>query len=253
MNKNYFTNPIEQKKRQDLHNLFDAWKAVIKKNNPTLAPLFTADGFFPGYFTTSPKVLFIGRESRFAPDGDRITSDLTWFSGLPSASEPYWRRILHLLYGIRTRGKYPYSDIPAEDIILKQMVQSNNYGFAIMNLSKYINEAEDSGTSNFNLINQFLEDSELNKRNFIREEIELLEPDIIITANLWGCKIDKTYLNLVFPPTDMSKPVFDSKDKVCLQNLRLKDRIIKRLDTYHFSAPGNDQEKFYAPAMEVLF
>lgn len=252
MKKDWFTNSLEQKKRQDLLKLFDAWRAVIKKNNPALAPLFTADGFFPGYFSTSPKVLFIGRESRFAPDGDRITSDLAWFSGLPSASESYWRRILRLLYGIQTRGRYPYSDVPTEDIILKQMVQSNNYGFAIMNISKYINEADDSGTSNFNLINQFLADSELNKRNFIREEISLLEPDIIVTANLWGCKIDKTYLNMVFPPKDMSAPVCDSKNKVCLQNLQLNGRTIKRLDTYHFSSRGNDQELFYDPILELV-
>ena len=250
---NWFTNPIEQKKRQDLLKLFDAWKVVVRKNNPALAPLFTADGFFPGYFSASPRVLFIGRESRFAPDGDRITSDLTWFSGLPSASEPYWRRILHLLYGIKTNGQYPFSAIPTEDIILKQMVQRNNYGFAIMNFSKYINEADDSSTSNFKLINQFLEDSDLDRRNFIRDEIELLEPDIIITANLWGCKIDKTYLNLVFPPMDMSMPFIDSNNKACLQILRFNGRTIKRLDTYHFSAPGNDQEKFYDPAMELLF
>lgn len=250
---NWFTNPIEQKKRQDLLKLFDAWKGVVRKNNPALAPLFTDDGFFPGYFSALPKVLFIGRESRFAPDGDRITSDLAWFSGLPSASESYWRRILRLLYGIRTHGQHAYSEVPSEDLILKQMVQSNNYGFAIMNLSKYINDAKDSGTSNFNLINQFLEDSDLDKRNFIREEIELLEPDIIITANLWGCKIDKKYLNLVFPPMDMSAPVCDSKNKACLQNLRLNGRTIKRVDTYHFSCRGNDQELFYDPAMELLF
>ena len=240
-------------KRQALLNLFEEWKVVIKMNNPSLAHLFTADGFFPGYFTTSPKVLFIGRESRYADTGDRITSDMAWFKTLPSASESYWRRILYIVHGIKNYGQLPFQAIPTEDVILRQMVQSNKYGFAIMNISKYLNpEEEKSGTSNFNLINQFLEASELDERNFIQEEIALLEPDFIITANLWGCKIKKKYLDMVFPPQDLGAPVFDQTKNACLQNFRLNGRTIKRIDTYHFSAVGNDQELFYDPIMELV-
>lgn len=71
------------------------------------------------------------------------------------------------------------------------MVQNNHYGFAIMNISKYSNYADNGATADFHLINQFLKDSDLRKRNFIREEITLLEPDIIIAANLWESKICK--------------------------------------------------------------
>ncbi len=235
--------------------LLDNWKKVIQKNNPELAQLFTHDGAFPGYSSTSPKVLFIGRESRYAPTGNRVADDLAWFRSLPSTDSlgNYWNRIITLAYLIQTGQKYSPNQTPNPGTILDQMRATDNYGFAIMNISKYLNpEEEKSGTSNFNLINQFLEDSELDKRNFIQEEIALLEPDIIITANLWGCKIKKKYLDMVFPPQDLGAPVFDQTKNACLQSLQLNGRTIKRIDTYHFSAVGNDQELFYDPIMELV-
>ncbi len=238
-----------------INKLLADWKKVIQKNNPALAELFTLDGAFPGYASAFPKILFIGRESRFAPNGDRISSDLAWFKTLSpdDGLGSYWRRIISMVYLIQAGGQCAPEQLPDARDILAQMKATGNYGFAIMNISKYLNTADDSGTSNFKLINQFLEDSDLDRRNFIRDEIELLEPDIIITANLWGCKIDKTYLNLVFPPRDMSTPIIDNNNKACLQNLRFNGRTIKRLDTYHFSTPGNDQELFYDPIAELLF
>lgn len=235
--------------------LLDDWEKVIQKNNPKLAPLFTRDGAFPGYSSAYPKVLFIGRESRFAETGDRITSDIAWFKKLKPGEGMgnYWNRIITIVYLIRTGQQYSPGHTPNPRTIIDQMRATGNYGFAIMNISKYLNpEEEKSGTSNFNLINQFLADSDLSKRNFVRQEIETLAPDIIIAANLWGCKIKKKYLDLIFPPQNLGIPLFDHSKNACLQNLRLNGRTIKRIDTYHFSAVGNDQELFYDPIMELL-
>ena len=235
--------------------LLDDWEKIIQKNNPELAPLFTRDGAFPGYSNAYPKVLFIGRESRYADTGDRITSDIAWFKKLKPGEGMgnYWNRIITIVYLIRTGHKYSSGQTPNPRAIIDQMQMTGNYGFAIMNISKYLNpEEEKSGTSNFNLINQFLADSDLSQRNFVREEIEALAPDIIITANLWGCKIKKKYLDLIFPPQDLGAPVFDRTKNACLQNFLLNGRTIKRIDTYHFSAVGNDQELFYDPIMELV-
>ena len=235
--------------------LLDDWEKVIQKNNPELAPLFTRDGAFPGYSSAYPKVLFIGRESRYADTGDRITSDIAWFKKLKPGEGMgnYWNRIITIVYLIQTGQKYSLGQTPNPRAIIDQMRVTGNYGFAIMNISKYLNpEEEKSGTSNFNLINQFLADSDLPQRNFVREEIEALAPDIIITANLWGCKIKKKYLDQIFPPQDLGAPVFDQTKNACLQNFLLNGRTIKRIDTYHFSAVGNDQELFYDPIMELV-
>jgi hypothetical protein len=236
--------------------LLDDWEKIIQKNNPELAPLFTRDGAFPGYSSAYPKVLFIGRESRYADTGDRITSDIAWFKKLKPGEGMgnYWNRIITIVYLIQTGQKYSPGKTPNPRAIIDQMRATGNYGFAIMNISKYLNpEEEKSGTSNFKLINQFLADSDLGSRNFIQEEITLLEPDIIITANLWDCGIKRKYIDMIFPPQSLSTPRFDRKKNACLQNFRLNGRTIKRLDTYHFSTPGNDQELFYDPIAELLF
>ena len=240
----------------DLLSLFTDWKAVIKKNNSALADFFTLDGAFPGYHSAPCKVLIIGRESRFAPSRDRIADDQAWFKKLSPRDTlgAYWNRVISLVYGIWNQGRLSYSALPAPAEILTDMVKNNSYGFAIMNISKYLNTADDSGTSNFNLINQFLEDSELDRRNFIQEEIAILSPDVIITANLWDCGIKKTYLHKIFPQSLLGPLCFDSENKnASLQDFHLNGKTIKLVDIYHFSAAGSTQNKFYNPVMELLF
>ena len=129
-----------------------------------------------------------------------------------------------------------------------------------MNISKYINPDEEiSGNSNYKLINQFLLDSELEKRNFIREEIELLEPDIIITAYFSNGKINKDSLNQIFTRSDSSS---HNNGTACLENYTFNNKPIKRVETYHFSARRDkpkggrklyDDLDFYNPVMNLLF
>lgn len=238
-----------------IRKLQDEWKKTAEKNNREASALFTYDGFFPGYQDAETKVVFIGRESRFSVSRDRIADDLAWFGtlGKNEGMGNYWNRIFYIFYGIQTRGKYSFEELPKPRNIMAEMTGSRNCGFALMNVSKYLNTGENSSVSDYGLINRFLADSELDKRNFFREELELLAPDIIITANLWDCGIRKKYLNLLFPEKDMSDFTFDGKKSVCMRNFRLKGRMVKLLDTYHFSAPGNDRELFYDPITELLF
>ncbi len=258
-----FNSPLEKKKRYDLIKLMDDWKKVIRTKNEIVFPddnkkypaidYFNSDGFFPGYFSNNNiKILFIGRESRYCSGGDRITSGLEWFkNGSPNASS-YWRRILYITYGIQNRGAFLYEQIPYANEILEEMVVTNNYGFAIMNISKYSNDQEDGASANFQLINQFLKDSELSRRNFIREEIELLEPDIIITANLWDGNIDNDELEKIIPSSDC----VNKKSVPGIANLwdfNLSGKNVKLLDLFHFSCRGSDKLKFYNPTMNLLY
>ena len=154
--------------------------------------------------------------------------------------------------GIKTKGALPFNELPKANDILTEMKKTNNYGFAIMNISKYSNDSEYGASADFKLINQFLKDSELDKRNFIREEIELLEPDIIITANLWDGDIEKTELEKVFPTSDFSNER-TLKDVANYWEYKLKNKTIHFIDLYHFSKPGNDQKLFYELVMKLLF
>lgn len=261
----YFTSDVEKEKRKELKKLMNDWKKVIATKDAIVFPddekaydaieYFCADGFFPGHFDAKQKVLFIGREGRYTnPERDRVTGDLEWFKkGNPNVVS-YWRRIFYMLYGIKTKGKKVYKDIPNAYDILAEMVEKNNYGFAIMNISKYVNESENGDVADYTLINRFLADSDLDKRNFIREEIELLEPDIIITANLWEGKIDENYLDKVFPKSDFANDKFSKNNSAAYYDFKLGKRTIKFIDLYHFSARGkNDKDCFYTPVMKLLF
>lgn len=259
----YFCTYLEKEKRRKIVELMNDWKQVIKTKGKIIFPddckqypaidYFNSDGFFPGYFSEgNKKILFIGRESRYSSGGDRILSDLNWFEkGSPNASS-YWRRILYLAYGIKNEGKFGYEQIPYANEILETMVKSNSYGFAVMNISKYSNDQEDGATANYQLINQFLKDSELDKRNFIREEIELLEPDIIITANLWNGKIDNNELERIIPSSDCCN-MRSIKDVANIWDFNLNGKKVKLLDLFHFSCRGSDKDKFYTPTMKLLF
>jgi hypothetical protein len=258
-----FTQQIEREKRKQINKLMSDLKQKIKTKNKIIfsddgkeydaIDYFNSDGFLPGYYKKNNiKVLFIGRESRYCSGKDRVIDGLKWFkNGSPNASS-YWRRILYIVFGIKTKGEYSYDEIPYANEILSDMNKNNDYGFAIMNVSKYSNDAEDGASANISLINRFLEDSDLRERNYIREEIEVLEPDIIITANLWGCNIDNSQLGLIFPDSDFNE-LQRVEGIANLYEFKFGARILKLLDLYHFSCRGSDQKKFYEPTMKLLF
>ena len=261
--KKYFTDEAEVQKRKDLTVLMNDWKKVIKSKGKIeffddgkkydAIDYFNSDGFFPGYFSAKQRVLFIGRESRYSSGSDRITSDLDSFSELDANSSSYWRRILYLTYGIKRGGKVKFADLPSAQEILSEMRKSNNYGFAIMNISKYSNDRDDGAVADYSLIDRFLEDSELDKRNFVQEEIALLEPHVIITANLWNeGGIREDLLNLAFPE-DKFSDMRAVSDKACFYHFRLGRRTVKLIDLYHFSSRKSDEDYFYKPVMKLLF
>lgn len=263
----YFTDEMEIKKRKELEQLMENWKTIIKTkpqitfsddNKPYDAiEYFNADGFFPGYFKAITKILFIGRESRYSSpyysNGDRITTELDRFNkGINPNTSSYWRRLLYITYGIQHNAP-SFDTIPEAKTILSEMIKTQNYGFAIMNISKYSNDSEYGATADFSLINRFLSDSDIENKNFIREEISLLEPDIIITANLWDGNINFSQLEKVFPEENC-KILKVKKGIASMWDYNLDNKKhIKLIDTWHFSRRGSDQLLFYDPIMDFLF
>ena len=84
------------------------------------------------------------------------------------------------------------------------MKKEEKYGLAVINISKYSNDDENSWQTNKDLVHRFLEDSDLEKTNFFERELQILDPDVIITANLWDETIEKKYLNLCLPNINFS-------------------------------------------------
>ena len=106
-------------------------------------------------------------------------------------------------------------------------------------------------------IDRFLKDSELDKRNFFNEELEILSPDVIITANLWNGLIKEEYLNLCLPESNFQKTknIIHNRESIAeYGKYNLNDKIIDFIDLYHFSTPGkSDKYCYYNPVMKILF
>ena len=254
----------EIKKSVELQSLFDDWKAQVSTRPPIVfqddgkasppQDYFAADGFFPGYFEQKTKVLFVGRESRWLSllGSDSIAANINFFKTQNVNSNAFWRNCLYMLYGIQHEGKIPYSEVPYADEIAKKMVATNEFGFALMNISKYTNNSDEGGTRNIELMNRFLEDSELEKRNFFQEELELLEPDIIITANLWDCGIREEFIEQCFPTEKFKKWETYGQNIANYGDFELNGKTARLINTYHFSARKSTEEYFYTPVMKIL-
>ena len=168
----------ETQKRKDLLNLLQEWEETVKLAKREKRFLY--DGFFPGYFNTSPKVLFIAREAREQLENDYIQNTIYHFDNPKGDESRFWERILCMFNIIMNNGVI--EDKTSFEIW--QSMKRNNIGFASINISKYINDSENSQTSDKNLIKKFLSDSKLGTTDYIRKQIEILDPDILITGNV---------------------------------------------------------------------
>lgn len=254
---------FEKQKNKELESLFSDWIKQLSKNKTpidngnkrkkTPATCFAKDGFFPGYFDENNlKVCFIGRETRLIGGYDFRDTTKEFFDD-PDPKNSWWRRILKIMYGIQNNGEIEFEKLNTINI-LNEMYDSNKYGFAVINISKFSNDHPNNWESNTNLIDRFLKDSELDKRNFFNEELEILSPDVIITANLWNGLIKKKYLNLCLPPEKFINEK-KLKDNVAIYyEFNLNDKKIDFIDLYHFSTPGkSDKYCYYNPVMKILF
>ena len=259
-NKNMLKN-IENEKQKELNKLFSDWAnhistkedIVFQDDNISYPPLtyFTTDGFFPGYWQQKTKILIIARETRYNAGQNIITNTINnWKEGkyLPT-NNSFWGKIIDLIYGIQNQGIIPFEKLPKTTDIAQNMIKSNNYGFAFMEVSKYSNDSDTGGSKDKKLINQFLIDSELQKRNFIAEEIDILEPNLILTANLWDGTINNFDFESTFENWEVIK---DIPRKAILYETTIHGKKYRLIDLYHFSAVLSEKEYFYEPVMNLL-
>jgi hypothetical protein len=248
----------ERGKRKALHSLMNDWVHKVSKceikyrgkgKKYSGIDCFSSDGFFPNYYNQDIKVLFIGREARkFDQEQDFIERFVREFKTENFNEKIFWRRVLKVIYGISNCGKIQFKDVISATEISRKISVSNNLSFAIMNFSKFYNESIDAEKADYKLINKFIEESELDKRNYFFEELELLNPDIIITANLWNGKIKDEYLNTCFnSPKKISKG-----KKIDIFEMKLNNKDVTMIDTFHFSCPGSDKLCYYDPIMKYI-
>jgi hypothetical protein len=261
---------IESKKREVLNSLMEDWrnevsssKIIFKDDGKAYSGdvYFAADGFLPCYYKQKEKVLFVARETRFVNTtgeyhGDYLAAIIDWFKNHPQGT--FFRRILQMVQIIKNEGCIEFDDLKSANDYAKELVENCSFGFAIMNVSKYSNEAEDGGNADINLMSRFFEDTHLEKRNYFQEELTLLDPDIIITANLWDGKIERKYLDLCFGKNSLENPVGyypnkESPDGILYEYV-LNGKKVKLIDLYHFSRFSvSDKDYFFSPVRNLLF
>jgi len=269
MSKSFKYSDIEKQKNKELDSLFDEWISQLSKNQTivkngdkdkkTPKDCFAKDGFFPGYFAPNnqgKRVVFIGRETRSIGGDDFRETSKAFFENenVNVNKNNWWRHILKIVYGIKKEGKENFKKVPSAREIIDDMYKGNNFGFAVINISKFSNDNENNWQSNKKLIHRFIQDSKLEETHFFEKELEILEPDIIITGNLWDRKIIKSEdIDLCLPKSNFLETKNIGKNIAEYGKYNLSGRLIDFIDLYHFSANKSEKDCFYDPVMKVLF
>jgi hypothetical protein len=265
----------ERNQRRKIEALMDAWKKELSTARVRFKDdgeyysgdnFFCADGFFPYYYQQKRKILFIAREAAELSGIDFIEEFLGAYrkndiggQTLNLVQNSFHNRMLCLAWGILQDGMVPYEEVPQASEVGRTFGTPEGISFAFMELSKYSNDSE-NGHAHYEaeLMTAFLKDSRLDKRNFFREELDILDPDLVITMNLWGTNIDGALLELALGEVieDDSlpkyKPSAGLNPYAGLNSIEINKRKVPLIETYHFSARKDTEEWYYNPVMEII-
>lgn len=240
---------VEASKLDLLEALFRDWHRCFSDNQLTLekhkADDMVFDGFYPHYFEKKPRILFIGRESRRISGCHYIDvlfdayRDSKYIGDQHLNANWFHKRMIYIAYGL-LNGMPKWQDIPNADEIGDTFGEPNGLSFAFMNISKLSNESA-KFQSDMPVIKTAHTLSTLG-RNFIREEVSILDPEIVVTMGLGGM------LNELGQLTEIYKSHYSN----CYW-LDTGSRRSLLIDTYHFSyGKICDIEGFYEPICEAI-
>lgn len=230
-----------------LNTLFAAWynnaRQMIFESNRT-ADDIVFDGFFPYFNKQSSKVLFIGRES-LGLTGDHYLDLLhgcykVGRVGDKSLNQTQFHALmLRIAYGLN-HNCCLWSDIPAANEIAKTFATADGISFAFMNLSKFSNES-DQYQADWPLIDSFTQAFSQLKENYFNKQIEIINPDIIVTMNLEKrLKVLGELSLLEYTPN------------AAYFRLKCAGRDLLIMDLHHFSAVKTHEENFYIPILNGI-
>ena len=231
-----------------LKGKIDALMREWKKHcdgTPAWKGYFVSDGFFPYYTKQAVKILFIGRESCGLGGGVNYIDE---YVGMNTPN--FHDRLLYLAYGI-INGKcseQDWLDMPNAGRLDKSLATPppDGFSYAFMNASKIDNHTGKSDLDKAQF-NGFIEDEA--NREFIIEEIKLLDPDIIISANLGDLGFFK-YFNDKYGIEEPNDKSLNTPDRF-IRYIALNGKSIPWIDGWHFSAHKNTFECFYKPICSI--
>ena len=158
----------------------------------------------------------------------------------------FHKLLLKVAYGI-THGEEDFNQIPQPSDMCKENI-FDLFSFAFMNLSKLSNESDRYAQTDWRLVHTSLKMSLQQERNFIFDEIKLLDPDLIIAMN-WGTHCfdnefeqDRQTFRRIF-----GDQIDIKKDEWLKYTLSLGKKKVLLLDQWHFSARKNEKDDIYDP------
>jgi hypothetical protein len=258
--------PSEHYKQQQIAALMADWEKelskakVLYREDGKLYPgdsYFCSDGFFPYYYSQKIKILFLARETVGLSGMDYIETLFESYKannigGRTLDQHTFHHRMYYLAYGILRGGKIPYGEVPYASELARDFGTKNGISFAFMELSKYSNDNADANAHrDLELMTAFLRDSHLEKRNFIQEELEILDPDIILSMNLWGAGLEENLMSLALGNVNIR----DDKTylpQAVLREIKINGKKRPLIDLYHFSSRKNTEIDFYNPVMKIM-
>lgn len=208
---------------------------------------FVKDGFYPHFYSQKYKILYIGAESRGISGCDYIevlynAYKENYIGGrhINSKSNQIHDLMFQITYGIKNDFK-EFEEIPPASELTSDFGTKSGISFAFMNLSKFSNEKE-YFPKDYPLINNFIDVSQNESTNFWNEQIEILNPDIIITMNLSGYL---SYLGTI-------NKIYD--DFHSIYNINVGQKVIPLIDSkYHFAYwRKNKKTDFYDPLKKIV-
>lgn len=240
----------EKAKLNELSDLFERWYQTFRnkefpKDN-TAADL-GFDGFYPYYFSQKKRILFIGRESLGLMGRNYISvlynayKNRKCIGDTPINKSYFHKRLFYIAYAIL--NSFPgWNTIPFADKLADTFATAEGISFAFMNISKFSNES-DNWNADWELINSSYEESISNGNNLIKDEMNILEPEIIITMNL-GHRISSF--------GELQE--LEKNQRINVYELTLNNRKkILLLDTFHFSSKWKrDERDFYLPVKDAI-
>ncbi len=234
----------EQELHARLLELQTMWQAEVKDEN------FTVDGFYP-YYTHQPvKVLFVGREGIGLAGCSYIEAlfhayKVNRIGNRTVNRYAFHRRLLYILYGIM-HGFPAWKSVPYAREIAQDFGTPQGVSCAFINMSKSSNESTHWATQR-----EVYNRSVVEGKCFLKQEIAMLAPDIIISGNL---DISPAVESPITPLGSLADGLLDAYE------LQLNGRRVVWFNTFHFSAftrgrgrgGVRDYETFYQPIGEAF-
>mgnify|MGYP007004251803 FL=1 len=247
MNQEISYSDFEQGKLRQIKTLMDEWKSSLSEEEQIL---FVPDGFYPHYFSKNPRILFVAKESTGMLGLVYTDTLFECYRNEKHIGEKninqyrFHARMMYMAYGILNKESTfeEFQSTPPASKIGDTFGTEDGVSFAFMNISKSSNE---NGTyANEKLIGT----SYAHGKKFIKREIELLEPDVIISANVTDKITDIFGEPSVLERIGGNGEVCD----VCAQTIKVNGKDTLLLDCWHFSSVKGkkDFEHFYHPVCE---